>query len=100
MTAVLELRNAMVTYQGRAALNVPDLAVTRGERLAVMGPNGSGKSTLLRVLSLLEQPTAGSVRIAGQTPSGRTRLALRRQMASVFQAPLLCDVTVRKNVEL
>ncbi len=100
MTAVLELRNAVVPYHGRTALDVPDLAVMRGERLAIMGPNGSGKSTLLRVLALLEQPAAGSLRIAGQTPSGRTRLALRRRMASVFQAPLLCDTTVRKNVEL
>jgi tungstate transport system ATP-binding protein len=100
MTALLELRGVSVRYQGRTVLDVPELEVRAGERLAIMGPNGSGKSTLLRVLALLERPSSGVVRMGGEVPSGRSLLGLRRRMATVFQAPLLCDATVRRNVEL
>jgi len=100
MTSLLELREVTVRYHGRAVLDLPALDVRAGERLAIMGPNGSGKSTLLRVLALLERPSSGVVRMGGQVPSGRKILSLRRRMATVFQAPLLCDATVRRNVEL
>lgn len=43
-----------------------DLVLPRGQFCAVMGPSGSGKSTLLNVVGLLDRPTAGLVRIAGQ----------------------------------
>jgi tungstate transport system ATP-binding protein len=100
MMPLLELRDVTVRYHGRLVLDVPAFEVHPGERLAVMGPNGSGKSTLLRVLALLERPGSGVVRMGGQVPSGRNVLSLRRRMATVFQAPLLCDASVRRNVEL
>ena len=59
---VVALRGVQVARAARAVLDVPALAVSAGEVLAVIGPNGAGKSTLLRVLGLLEPPTAGSVR--------------------------------------
>jgi lipoprotein-releasing system ATP-binding protein len=43
-----------------------DLVLPRGEFCAVMGPSGSGKSTLLNIVGLLDRPTEGSLRIAGQ----------------------------------
>jgi ABC-type polar amino acid transport system ATPase subunit len=43
-----------------------DLAVTAGEKVAIIGPSGSGKTTLLRCVAYLERPTAGHVAIAGQ----------------------------------
>jgi tungstate transport system ATP-binding protein len=100
MTTLLELREVTVRYHGRSVLDLPAFEVRPGERLAVMGPNGSGKSTLLRVLALLERPGSGVVRMGGRVPSGRNVLSLRRRMATVFQAPLLCDASVRRNVEL
>jgi len=97
---VVELDGVRIAYGGRPAVDVEHLAVCAGELLAVIGPNGSGKSTLLRVLGLLESPTAGSVRFRGQPVPPRDLLTARRQMASVFQDPLLVDATVFDNVAL
>src|SRR5207302_6825310 len=47
------------------ALRGVSLEVPRGQLTAVMGPSGSGKSTLMHILAGLDQPTSGSVEIAG-----------------------------------
>jgi lipoprotein-releasing system ATP-binding protein len=66
---VLEASGVARTYrQGPIDLKVLDgvnLAVRAGERLAIIGASGSGKTTLLQILGGLDQPTAGTVRIAG-----------------------------------
>jgi lipoprotein-releasing system ATP-binding protein len=46
-----------------------DLAVRKGEFLAITGPSGSGKSSLLYLLGLLDAPTEGDVIICGQPTS-------------------------------
>ncbi len=99
---ILEAENLQVLYRGRPALRVERLRVPAGETLALIGPNGSGKSTLLRVLALLEHPAAGTLRVHGQPVryGSRSLLELRRRTATVFQAPLLCDTTVYRNVAL
>ena len=98
--AVVELAGVRMTYGGATVLDVPALGVNEGEVLAVIGPNGSGKSTLLRVAGLLERPTRGVVRFRGRPVDARSSLAERRRMATVFQHPLLADMTVAQNVGL
>jgi tungstate transport system ATP-binding protein len=98
--AVVDLEGVRVVYGAHPVVDVASLAVREGELLGVIGPNGSGKSTLLRILGLLEAPTAGVVRFRGQPVVPRDLLAARRQMASVFQDPLLIDATAFDNVAL
>ncbi len=100
MSTVVELSGIRVAYEGTVTLDVPKLEVNAREILAVIGPNGSGKSTLLRIIGLLDSPTAGEVKFQGE-PVERSRLLdARRQMATVFQDPLLVDGTVFENVAL
>jgi len=58
---VLETRGLVIGY-ARPLLRIPDLTLTRGERVAVIGPNGVGKTTLLKTLLKQLQPLAGEVR--------------------------------------
>lgn len=87
------------------ALRGVDLAVERGEFLAVVGPSGSGKSTLFHILGGLTPPTAGTVLIDGQDlmkMSDRDRTKLRmKSVGFVFQKyNLLPTLTVGDNIEI
>ncbi len=87
------------------ALHEVDLDLPRGRFTAVMGRSGSGKSTLMHCLAGLDQPSAGTVTIAGTTITGLgdddlTRFR-RDHLGFVFQAfNLLPMLTARQNVLL
>jgi dipeptide transport system ATP-binding protein len=72
------------------ALDGISFELEAGQTLAVVGESGCGKSTLARALTLIEQPTSGSLQIAGQEVSGAGKAALkqlRRDVQMVFQSP-------------
>ena len=85
------------------ALSDINLAIRRGEYVAVMGPSGSGKSTLLNVIGALDRPTAGEVFFEGQ-PLSKMRDPARlraRNIGYVFQSFLLIPtLTALENVQI
>ncbi|HEX2331840.1 MAG TPA: ABC transporter ATP-binding protein [Burkholderiales bacterium] len=88
-----------------AILREIDLAVTRGEAVAVVGASGSGKSTLLAILAGLDTPTSGTVELDGQdifSMDEDMRAELRgRTVGFVFQSfQLLPSLTALENVML
>src|SRR5581483_4691473 len=80
----VEVEGLVVRRGGRTTLEVPSLAIARGEILAVVGPNGAGKSTLVAALALLNRPAAGLIRFDGVSVDwGRGSLQARRRLALV-----------------
>jgi len=61
------------------ALNGADLCVPRGSVFGLIGPNGAGKTTTIRLLLGLQSPTAGTVRVFGETMTPNA-VHLRRQI--------------------
>jgi len=87
------------------ALKGVSLDICSGDFVAVMGPSGSGKSTLLHLVGGLDQPTAGSVKVAEHSLHTMDETALakfrRSHIGFVFQFFNLVDnLTVQANVEL
>jgi dipeptide transport system ATP-binding protein len=100
MTTVLEARDLRRHYRvGRGmfgepatlkALDGASFTLEKGKTLAVVGESGCGKSTLARLLTMIEEPTAGSFRIGGVEVVGATTntlRGLRPKVQIVFQNP-------------
>ena len=82
-----------------------DLAIPRGDFIAVMGPSGSGKTTLLNLLGGIDRPDAGEIHIAGERIDQLSEGSLARWRAShigfIFQFyNLMPMLTAAQNVEL
>jgi putative ABC transport system ATP-binding protein len=108
-SALIHLAGITKTYgEGQAAfqaLKGIDLAIERGEFVAIMGPSGSGKSTAMNILGCLDIPTTGSYTFEGVQVDGLSRnqraLLRRHYLGFVFQGfNLLARTTALENVEL
>ena len=89
---------------GTVALDAISLTIPRGAVFGIIGRSGAGKSTLLRLFNGLERPSAGVVRVDGQSleATGAAGLrAVRRRVGMIFQSfGLLANRTVAGNVAL
>ena len=103
----LELSAITKTYgkgeHAMAVLRGADLAIAKGQIVGLIGPSGSGKSTLLQIAGLLDNPTSGTIAIAGARAEalddgGRTRLR-RTTVGFVYQFHhLLKEFSAVENV--
>jgi len=106
---IVEIRGLRKVYvrdkQEVTVLDGIDLDIPEGSFEALMGPSGSGKTTLLNLIAGIDQPTAGTVRVAGEEIGrmGETERASwrARNIGFIFQFYNLMPVlTAAENVEL
>jgi putative ABC transport system ATP-binding protein len=107
--ALIQLDDVTKTYDSGEnavqALRGVDVAIAKGEFVAIIGPSGSGKSTLMHILGCLDTPTTGRYSLDGEDVAEMSARALARvrnqKIGFVFQTfNLLPRATIWKNVEL
>lgn len=95
----IEVRQLTYAYpDGPPVLRGVDLHVPAGQRVAVVGRTGSGKSTFVKVVTRLQQPPTGAVRLGGVALEDIGTSELRRRVAFVPQDPFLLDASLLDNV--
>jgi putative ABC transport system ATP-binding protein len=105
---ILEVRNLSKVYGNRilfSALDQVSFSIEQGEFVGIMGPSGSGKTTLLNMISTVDKPTSGEIRIRDKNPlklkGEELALFRRRELGFVFQDYNLLDtLTVGENIVL
>ncbi|RNL62047.1 sugar ABC transporter ATP-binding protein [Nocardioides marmoriginsengisoli] len=89
---LLELNQVSKYFGGVRALHDVDLELYRGEVVALVGDNGAGKSTLVKVISGVEHPDSGALRVRGEAVRLETpRAAQSAGIHTVYQDLSLCD---------
>jgi branched-chain amino acid transport system ATP-binding protein len=99
---VLEVTSLSKTFDGFKAVNDANLAVGKGEIVAVIGPNGAGKTTLFNLITGIIKPDSGRVLFKNEDITGlpphevcRKRISRSFQIVNVFQR-----LTVFENVQI
>ena len=100
MTSILSVEGAMKTFGAVEALRGAHLDVARGEIHAICGDNGAGKSTLIKLISGVEQPDAGTIRLRGEAIAfSSPQQALEAGIATIYQdLGLAPRMTIYQNV--
>ncbi|MFC2704586.1 MAG: ABC transporter ATP-binding protein [Olsenella profusa] len=105
MHPYIQVESLSKSFGQHRILSGLDLAVQKGDTVAITGPSGCGKTTLLNMLGLLDTPDSGEIRLAGtRYPEINTRQAMllrRNEINYLFQSFALIDSrAVRDNLML
>jgi ATP-binding cassette, subfamily B, bacterial len=95
----LAYRGVSFGYEaGREVLHDVTFSLESGEAAAIAGPSGAGKTTLLHLLPRFFDPTRGGIELDGVDVREFRLQDLRRQIAMVFQEPIILPATVAENI--
>lgn len=103
LTGHYELKDTVFKYgndDAKPTLIIPKLEIQSGEKIAILGRNGAGKSTLLQLLSGMQEPTQGKIKLDGGDLRLIDPMDVRRDMGLLNQNAHLFFGTVRENLTL
>jgi branched-chain amino acid transport system ATP-binding protein len=97
---LLEVDRLAKRFGGLMVLRDVSFRVMAGEIAALIGPNGAGKTTLFNLVSGLDRPSAGRIRLGDIDVTGRAAFRISRMgVGRTFQTPRpLLELTARDNV--
>jgi ATP-binding cassette subfamily C protein LapB len=95
-----QLAQVTFAYEDRPALQIAELSIAAGEKVAILGPVGAGKTTLLRLLSGMYRPQTGRILLDGVAIEHIARPALADKLAYLPQDGRLFAGTLRENLLL
>lgn len=75
---MISIQDLSFSYRSKTLFSHLDLSLSQGGICGLLGRNGAGKTTLLKLISGLRFPRAGTVRVAGESPSGRSARFLQQ----------------------
>jgi ABC-2 type transport system ATP-binding protein len=97
---MIHVENLVKTFGEVTAVDGVSFDVATGEIFAFLGPNGAGKTTTIQMLTTLQRPTAGTMKLDG-LDLVTNQLEARRTFGIVFQDPSLDgELTAYENMEL
>ena len=94
----IDLKDVVVKFGEKAALNHVWLSVKAGTKTAVIGPTAAGKTQLLYLLTGLLAPASGSVEYDGRSIDEYDKTTLHQQVGFVFQDATMFNLTLRENI--
>ena len=106
---MIKLKDINKVYQTKTietlALNNINMDIRKGEFVSVMGPSGCGKSTMLNIMGLIDEPSSGTIEVAGQNITDYNSKAIAKfrneHLGFIFQSfHLIPDLSIIDNVEL
>ena len=108
MNNIIELKNIVKNYESKKkvkVLNKINFSFNAGKIYSLMGPSGSGKSTLLNILSLIDEPNSGNIKINNNSIDHLSKSyndKLRANKIGIIYQDnnLLSDFTVIENIYL
>jgi ABC-2 type transport system ATP-binding protein len=91
---MLQVRDVVKTYDGRAVVNRVSFDVEAGEIFALLGPNGAGKTTLIRMITDILKPDSGTISLDGHkvTDAGRPEIAYLPEERGLYRRVKVIDV--------
>ena len=99
LTAAFTLKGVRQVKDGMTILDGVELDIPHGAITALVGPSGAGKTSLLRLLNRLDDPVSGDIVYRARAITHYPVQELRRNVAFVFQTPVMFPGTVRDNLQ-
>jgi ABC-2 type transport system ATP-binding protein len=97
---MIHVENLVKTFGEVKAVDGISFDVAPGEIFAFLGPNGAGKTTTIQMLTTLQRPTSGTMKLDGLDPAAQP-LQARSRFGIVFQDPSLdVELTAYENMDL